>query len=55
MRVIVLSITSYTNCCACRSDGLRGFFRGVLPNALKVAPSAAITFFVYEELKKLLS
>lgn len=33
----------------CRQDGIRGFFRGVIPNALKVAPSAALTFLVYEE------
>jgi solute carrier family 25 folate transporter 32 len=36
-----------------RQEGLAGFFRGVLPNALKVAPSAALTFVVYEELIKL--
>jgi hypothetical protein len=31
---------------------LPGFFRGVVPNALKVAPSAALTFLVYEEAMK---
>jgi hypothetical protein len=35
-----------------RSDGAVGFFRGVVPNALKVAPGAAITFVVYEECMK---
>jgi solute carrier family 25 folate transporter 32 len=32
-----------------RQDRILGFFRGVVPNALKVAPSSAITFLVYEE------
>jgi solute carrier family 25 folate transporter 32 len=32
--------------------GLRGFFRGVGPNALKVAPSSAVTFLIYEETLK---
>ena len=32
-----------------RQEGLAGYFRGVVPNALKVAPSAALTFVVYEE------
>ena len=35
-------------------EGIRGYFRGVVPNALKVAPSAALTFFTYEETLKLL-
>lgn len=38
-----------------RNEGIIGYFRGVVPNALKVAPSAAITFLVYEETLKLLS
>lgn len=37
-----------------RSEGLLGFFRGVTPNALKVAPGSAVTFLVYEEVRKLL-
>ena len=37
-----------------RHEGLMGYFRGVVPNALKVAPSAALTFFVYEEVLKAL-
>ena len=36
-------------------EGIFGYFKGVVPNALKVAPSAAITFVVYEETLKLLS
>eukprot|EP01038_Epipyxis_sp_PR26KG_P006268 gene6268-8632_t len=35
-------------------EGIRGYFRGIIPNALKVAPSAALTFMVYEECIKLL-
>ncbi len=29
-------------------EGISGFFKGCLPNAIRVAPSAAITFVVYE-------
>ena len=32
-----------------RQESIFGFFRGVVPNALKVAPAAALTFLVYEE------
>ena len=31
-----------------RVEGARGFFKGVWPNALRVAPSAALTFWCYE-------
>ena len=31
-----------------RGEGAAGFFKGIVPNWLKVAPSAAITFWVYE-------
>jgi solute carrier family 25 phosphate transporter 23/24/25/41 len=41
--------------CASRGEGVRGFFRGLVPNCMKVAPSAAVTFLVYEETLKLLS
>lgn len=37
-----------------RNDGFKGFFRGVGPNVLKVAPSSAITFLIYEETMKVL-
>ena len=35
-------------------EGLSGFFKGCLPNAIRVAPSAAITFVVYEAVKDFL-
>jgi len=35
-------------------EGTRGFFRGLIPNVMKVTPSAALTFVVYEESLKLL-
>lgn len=38
-----------------RYEGAMGFFRGVFPNALKVAPAAALTFLVYEECLKILT
>jgi len=31
-----------------RHEGLRGFFKGLWPNAIRVVPSAAITFWAYE-------
>lgn len=31
-----------------QAEGIRGFFKGCIPNALRVAPGAAITFVVYE-------
>lgn len=37
-----------------RNEGVFGFFKGVVPNVIKVAPSAALTFLVYEETMKLL-
>jgi hypothetical protein len=30
-------------------EGLLGFFKGCVPNVLKMAPAAAITFVVYEK------
>jgi hypothetical protein len=31
-----------------------GFYKGLVPNLLRVVPSAAITFVVYEHVAKLL-
>lgn len=31
-----------------KREGIAGFFRGCIPNALRVAPGAAITFVTYE-------
>ena len=31
-----------------KNEGINGFFKGCLTNAIRVAPSAAITFVVYE-------
>ena len=31
-------------------EGVSGFFKGCIPNAIRVAPSAAITFVVYESM-----
>lgn len=56
----VLNSTFDIHCFHCiaifndRSEGALGFFRGVIPNSLKVAPSAALTFLVYEEVLKLM-
>eukprot|EP00891_Asterochloris_glomerata_P006722 jgi/Astpho2/6722/Aster-06741 len=35
-----------------RNEGMRGLYRGLLPNMLKLAPSAGISWFVFEEAKR---
>lgn len=37
-----------------RLEGLTGFFKGAMPNAVRVAPSAAVTFLVYESMMDML-
>lgn len=36
-------------------EGFSGFFKGCVPNAIRVAPSAAVTFVVYESVLDFLS
>ncbi len=36
-------------------EGVRGFYKGLLPNLLKVVPAASITYLVYEDMKIRLS
>jgi solute carrier family 25 folate transporter 32 len=35
-------------------EGISGFFKGCITNAIRVAPGAAITFVVYEEVTDIL-
>ncbi|KAL3696462.1 hypothetical protein R1sor_010538 [Riccia sorocarpa] len=35
-----------------KMEGLKGFYKGLFPNLLKVVPAASITYVVYEEMKK---
>lgn len=37
-----------------KSEGIRGLFRGITPNLLKVAPSVSISYIVYENSKSFL-
>ncbi|KAM5533312.1 hypothetical protein V8D89_012986 [Ganoderma adspersum] len=37
-----------------RTEGIRGLYRGLWPNLLKVAPSIATSFFTYELVKEML-
>ncbi|GAA5828092.1 hypothetical protein JCM11251_002584, partial [Rhodosporidiobolus azoricus] len=37
-----------------RQDGIRGLYRGIIPNLVKVTPSMATSFGVYEATKDLL-
>jgi len=36
-------------------EGISGFFKGCIPNAIRVAPGAAITFVTYETIMDLYS
>jgi solute carrier family 25 phosphate transporter 23/24/25/41 len=36
------------------TEGVRGFYRGVVPNAVKIVPNNGIRFLVYEMLKNLM-
>ena len=35
-----------------RNEGVRGLYRGLLPNILKVVPAVSISYAVYENMKK---
>ncbi|QKX58054.1 uncharacterized protein TRUGW13939_05175 [Talaromyces rugulosus] len=37
-----------------RTEGLRGFYKGITPNMLKVAPAVSISYVVYENSKRAL-
>jgi solute carrier family 25 phosphate transporter 23/24/25/41 len=36
-------------------EGVRGLFKGLTPNLLKVVPAVSITYVVYEKSKKALN
>jgi solute carrier family 25 phosphate transporter 23/24/25/41 len=38
-----------------RNEGVRGLFKGITPNLLKVVPAVSITYVVYENAKKVLN
>ena len=38
-----------------RAEGVRGLYRGILPEYYKVVPSIGIVFMTYEKLKQVLS
>lgn len=37
-----------------RTEGILGFYRGLVPNCIKVAPAIAVSFYVYELMKQVL-
>lgn len=37
-----------------KAEGLRGFYKGLTPNLLKVAPAVSISYVVYENSKRML-
>lgn len=38
-----------------RQEGVYGFYKGLLPNVLKVMPTGAIVFASYEKIRSVLS
>ena len=34
-----------------RTEGVRGLYRGIVPNFCKVAPAVSISYYVYERLR----
>ena len=37
-----------------RNEGVRGLYKGLMPNLLKVAPALSITWMVYEKAKNIM-
>jgi solute carrier family 25 (mitochondrial folate transporter), member 32 len=37
-----------------KQEGIKGFYKGLMPNMLRVVPSTCVTFLVYENTKKAL-
>lgn len=37
-----------------QAEGIRGFYRGLTPNLLKVAPAVSISYIVYENSKRII-
>ena len=35
-------------------EGVRGMYKGLVPNLMKIAPAAGISWFVFEESKRIL-
>ena len=35
-----------------RTEGVRGLYRGILPNFCKVAPAVSISYYVYERTRQ---
>jgi solute carrier family 25 phosphate transporter 23/24/25/41 len=35
-----------------KNEGIRGLYRGIAPNFLKVAPAVSISYVVYENARK---
>ena len=35
-----------------RNEGIRGLYRGILPNIIKVVPAVSMSYVVYENIKK---
>jgi solute carrier family 25 phosphate transporter 23/24/25/41 len=55
----ILHPQTYTGVVDCakktiKKEGMKGLFKGITPNLLKVVPSVSITYVVYENSKKLM-
>lgn len=38
-----------------KHEGIRGMYKGLTPNLMKIAPAAGISWFVFEESKRFLN
>lgn len=37
-----------------KNEGIRGMYKGLTPNLMKIAPAAGISWYVFEESKRIL-
>ncbi|KAF6776210.1 hypothetical protein AHF37_04807 [Paragonimus kellicotti] len=44
-----VGVTALTRSCEALGEGVMGFYKGLVPNLLRVTPACAITFLVYEQ------
>lgn len=52
--VVIEKTMSYLIVETFQTEGLLGFYRGILPNFLKVVPAVSISYVVYENCKRML-
>lgn len=48
------SVRSKSILCLLRNEGAAGFYKGIIPNIIRVTPACCITFVVYENVSEIL-